>query len=123
MPVPSTVSVKKYLFEVQSVIKKNEIMLLAATQMDLEMTILSKSEEGRYHIIRNLGFPGGSAGKESACSAGDTGDARSISSSERFPGEKHDSPLQYSCLENSMDRGAWWATVYGVMKSWTGLSN
>ena len=76
-----------------------------------------KSEKGKYHIIWNLGFPGGSDGKESACNAGDTGDAGSApSSSERFPGEKHDNPLQSSRLENSMDRGAWWATVYGVAR-------
>ena len=41
----------------------------------------------------------------------------------RFPGERHSNPLQYSCLENHMDRGAWWATVYGVSKSRTRLSN
>ena len=49
------------------------------------------------------GFPGGSAGKESACSAGDLG---SILGSGRSPGEGHSNPLQYSCLENPMDRGA-----------------
>jgi len=38
------------------------------------------------------------------------------------PLEEHGKPLQYSCLENSMDRGAWQATVHGVLKSWTGLS-
>ena len=37
----------------------------------------------------------------------------------RFPGEGHGNPLQYSCLENYMDRGAWWATVHGVKKNWT----
>ena len=63
-----------------------------------------------------MGFPGGSDGKESACDAGDPG---SILESERFPGEGNGNPLQYSCLENSMDRGAWWATVHGVAKSWT----
>ena len=41
----------------------------------------------------------------------------------RFPGEENGYPLQYSCLENSMDRGAWWATVHGVAKSLTGLSD
>ena len=50
------------------------------------------------------GFPGGSNGKESASNAGDLG---SISGSGRFPGEVHGNPLQYSCLEKSMDRGAW----------------
>ena len=51
---------------------------------------------------------------ESACSAGDRG---SIPGSGRSPGEGHGNPLQYSCLENPMDRGAWWATVHGVAKS------
>ena len=52
-----------------------------------------------------MGFPGGSAGKESACS---TGDPALIPGSGRSPGGGHGNPLQYSCLENSMDRGAWW---------------
>ena len=63
-----------------------------------------------------LGFPRGSAGKESACSAGDLG---LISGLERSPGEENGYPLQYSCLENPMDREAWQATVHGVVKSWT----
>ena len=58
--------------------------------------------------------------KESACNAGDTG---SIPGSGRSPGRGGGNPLQYSCLENSMDRGAWWATVHGGPKSQTGLSN
>ena len=61
-----------------------------------------------------LGFPGGSAGKESACNAGDLG---SIPGSERAPGEGNGNPLQYSCLENPMDGGAWQATDPGVAKS------
>ena len=64
------------------------------------------------------GFPG-SVGKESTCSAQDTGDVGSISGSRRSPGVKNGNPLQYSCLGNSMDRGAWWATVHGVTKSRT----
>ena len=55
------------------------------------------------------GFPGSSNGKESACNAGDLG---SISGLERSPGEGNGNPLQYSCLENPMDRGAWQATGY-----------
>ena len=51
------------------------------------------------------------------------GDPSSIPWSGRFPGEGNDSPLQYACLENSVDRGAWWATVHGVEKSWTQLSD
>ena len=57
-----------------------------------------------------MGFPGGSAGKESAHSAGDLG---WIPRLERSPGEGSDSPLQYSCLEKSMDIGGWWATPRG----------
>ena len=58
-------------------------------------------------------FPGGSDGKESACSAADLG---SIPGSGRSPGEGNGNPLQYSCLENPMDRGAWRATVHGVAR-------
>ena len=56
-----------------------------------------------------MGFPGGSDGKESACNVGDLG---SISGLGRYPGEGNGSELQYSCLENSKDRGAWWAVVH-----------
>ena len=66
------------------------------------------------------GFPGGSEVKASACNAGDLG---SIPGLGRSPGEGNGNPLQYSCLENPMDRGAWWAIVHGVTKSWTGLSD
>ena len=62
----------------------------------------------------------GSEVKESACNARDLG---LISGLGRFPGEGNGNPLQYSCLENPMDRGAWWATVHGVSKSWTRLSD
>ena len=67
-----------------------------------------------------MGFPGGSDGKESACIAGDPG---SILGLGRSAGEGNGYPLQYSCLENSMGRGAWWATVLGVTKSQVRLSN
>ena len=59
------------------------------------------------------GFPGASDGKESACNAGDPG---SIPGWRRSPGEGHVNPLQYSCLENSMDRETWQATVHGVVE-------
>ena len=61
-------------------------------------------------------------GKESACNAGDTEDTGSIPGSGRSPGEGNDNPLQYSSLENAMDRGAWWATVQSVAKGQTHLS-
>ena len=66
--------------------------------------------------MQGLGFPGGSMGKESACNAGDSD---LIPGSGRSPGGGHGHPLQYSCLENPVDRGAWQTTVHGVAKSWT----
>ena len=69
-----------------------------------------------------LSLPGGSVGKESACNAGDLA---SIPGWERSPGGGHGNPLQYSCLENPMDRGAWWATVRGVTRvghDWSNLA-
>ena len=66
------------------------------------------------------GFPGGSEDKASACNVGDLG---SISGLGRSPGKGNGNPLQYSCLENSMDRGAWRATVHGIAESQTRLSD
>ena len=63
-----------------------------------------------------MGFPSGSVDKESACNAGDTGDVSSIPGSGRSPREGNGNLLQYSCLENPMDRGSWQATVYGVTR-------
>ena len=62
------------------------------------------------------GFPGDSDSKESTCKAGDL---VSIPGLGKSPGDGNGNPLQYSCLENPMDRGAWWATVHGVAKSRT----
>ena len=62
-------------------------------------------------VTTNWDFPGGSDGKECVFSAGHLG---SILESGRFPGEGNVNPLQYSCLENSVDRRSWWATVHGV---------
>ena len=56
-----------------------------------------------------------------AANPGDIRDVGSIPKSGRSPGGGNDNPLQYSCLENPMDRGPWWAIVYGVAKSWTHL--
>ena len=61
------------------------------------------------------GFQGGSDDKESSCNAGDLS---STPGSGRSPKEGNGCPLQYFCLKNSMDRGAWWAIVHGVAKSW-----
>ena len=70
--------------------------------------------------IRVEGLPWWLCGKESACIAGDMG---SIPVLGRSPGEGTGNPLWYSCLGNPMDRGAWRATVHGVAKDWTQLSD
>ena len=67
----------------------------------------------RDGILVFKGFPGGAEVKASACSMGDLG---SIPGSGRSPGEGNGNPLQYSCLENPMDGGAWWATVHGSQR-------
>ena len=80
--------------------------------------------QGKLEVVKQkitiVHSSGGSDGKASFCNAGDPG---SIPGSGRFPGEGNGNPLQYSCLENSMDWGAWWAIVHGVTKSQTWLSN
>ena len=69
--------------------------------------------------ILRTGLPRWLSGKESTCNAGDTGDMDSIPGSGRSPGVGNGNPLQYPCLENSIDRGTWWATVHGVAKNQT----
>ena len=81
--------------------------------ISFQMLILSS-------LCTSAGFPGGSEVKVSACNEGDLG---SIPGSGRSPGEGNGNPLQYSCLENPMVGGVWWATVHGVAKSQTRLSN
>ena len=67
-----------------------------------------------------MGFPASSDGKESACNVGDLGSTTGLGKS---PGGGHGNPLQDSCLENPVDRRAWWAAVHGVTKSQTQLSD
>ena len=67
-------------------------------------------------LVRQPSFPGGSDGKECTHNAGGPG---LIPGSGRSPGVGNGNPLQYACLENSVDRGAWWATVHGTAKSRT----
>ena len=71
-------------------------------------------------MYRKHSFPGGSDGEKSTCNVGNLG---SIPGLGRYPGEGNGYPLQYFCLENSMGRGAWQATVHVVTKSWTRLSD
>ena len=105
--------------------------LLRYTSMELSkvgslhMQIWHKSFTCQY---QSLGLPRWLSSKESACQAGDARDADSILGLWISPGEENVNPLQYSCLENPMDRGTWWGThpvviVHGVAKSWTLLSN
>ena len=71
-------------------------------------------------MLMRLVFPGGSGSKESACNAEDLGLSPGLG---RSPGDGNGNPLQYSCLENFLDRRAWQATVHGVTKSQTQLSH
>ena len=78
----------------------------------------SQTRLGDFHF--HFDFPGGSDGKASVYNAGDLG---SIPRWGRSPGEENGTPLQYSCLENPVDGGAWWTAVYEIAKSWTQLSD
>ena len=69
--------------------------------------------EVKYSLLKSSGFPHSSVGKSSACNAGDPG---STPGSGRSPGEGNGNPLQYSCLENPKDRGAWQTTVHGISR-------
>ena len=70
-----------------------------------------------------MGFPGGARGKEPACQCRRRKKCGFNPRSEGFPGGGHRNPLLYSYLQNPLDRGAWWATVHGVPKSWTQLKH
>ena len=74
-------------------------------------------------LLHSTSFPSVSAGKESTCNERDRGDSGLILRLGRSLGGGNGSPLQYSCLENPMDRGAWWAAVQRVTKSRTGLND
>ena len=82
--------------------------------------VFSNTTVQKHQFCGTQLFLGGSEVKASACNVGDLG---SIPGSGRSPGEGNGNPLQYSCLENPMDGGAWWATVHGVAKSRTQLSD
>ena len=82
--------------------------------------IVKRLYQESLQFVMTWSFLGGSNGKESARDVGDLG---SIPGSGRSPGEGHGSPLQYFCLENPINRGAWWATVHGVAKSRTWLND
>ena len=79
------------------------------------MALLGINWKKQKNLVYNR-FPGSSAGKETICNAGDPSSIRGL---ERYAGGGHGNPLQYSFLENPMDRGFWQATVPGVRKNWT----
>ena len=70
-------------------------------------------------VVQFYGFPGGTVIKNPPANAEDARDTDLIPGLGRSPGKENGNPLQYSCLKNSLDRGAWWATVQGVTKSQT----
>ena len=86
-------------------------------------TWFSPAIRGSYSLTHYKGVPGGSVIKNVPANAGAAGNAGSVPRLGRPPGEGNDNALQYFCRENSMDRGAWWATVHGVTENWTRLSD
>ena len=104
-----------------SSIPSKEIPGLISFRMDwLDLLAVSKKKVLRGWIRFIKGFSGGSDCEESTCNAGDQGSTPGLG---RSHGEGNGYTLQYPCLRNPMDRGAWQVTVHGVPKSWTGLSN
>ena len=91
-----------------------------AMQKEPDLTSFYKDTPKLQLLLELLqGFPGGPSGKEPTCQYRRSKRCRLIPGFGRSPGEGNDNPLQYSCLGNPMDRGAWQATVHGVAKSWT----
>ena len=97
---------------------RNQILVLCIGKWILKHWTIEEILTIKLFLIK--GFPGGSEVKASASNTGDLG---SIPGLGRSPGEGNGNPLQYSCLEKPMDGGAWWATVHGVAKSRTRLSD
>ena len=103
----------------------SSILILVTPNTDKYQTMtmfstLIKTSSCPVAVASSVCFPDSLDRKESACNAGDPS---SISGLGRSPGEGNGNPFQYSCLENSRDRGAWWATVHEVAESQTRLSN
>ena len=107
-----------HIMEYYSTEKRNRF-LRDTQRMNLKCTMLRKRTQTKkaYRIFWKM------MGRENRLGVCNAGDRSSILKSGKSPGEGNGNPLQYSCLENSMDRGAWWATVHGVAKSQTRLSD
>ena len=103
-------------------IKRRELLIHPTTWIGLKNSVLSSRNQTQEYILCNClykkSFPGGSDGKESTCNAEDLGLIPGLG---RSPGEGNGNPLQYSCLENSMDRGDWRSVVRGVPENQTQL--
>ena len=80
----------------------------------MEISLINVNSSYKWYLLLSWGFPGASDSKESACNAGDLGLIPGLG---RSPGEGNGNPHQYSFLGNSTERGAWWATVHGVIES------
>ena len=98
----------------------DEVCVSHLLSLLLSLSHLSCQGVGYNIVSKPFQLPGGSDGKESSSNAGDLGLIPGLG---RSLGEMNDNPLQYSCLENPMDREAWWATVHGITKSQTQLSD
>ena len=95
--------------------KKNYLFLIEGSSLLYNIDLVSAIHQHELFIgIRMYGLPQWPSVKEFACKAREAG---SIPGWRRSPGEGNGNPLQYSCLENPMDKGAWWATIHGVTKS------
>ena len=108
----------------KSFLKEKTTTQLTSEQHEFELgrSTYMRNFFNKYCICTvNVGLPCGSLGKESTSDALDTGDVGSIPGMGRFPGEGNGNPLQYSSLENPVDRGAWWAAVHRVVYSQTQL--
>ena len=123
--IPYTTAAKSFNLNLITSKQSGKSKLRAILQNNWPELIINATKchkrQQRDHALQE-GFPSGSAGKESTCNTGDTGDKVSIPRWGMSPGRGHGNPLQYSCLENPMDRGAWRATVQRDTKSRTWLS-
>ena len=102
-------------------VQKNFTYMITDFQKRYQNNLIGKKSPFNKRLCNNCSLFQWLSGKGPACNAGDTGDAGWIPGSGRSPGAGHGNPLQHSCLENLMDRGAWWATVYSIAKSRTQL--